>query len=86
MQDLDELESKIKKFKKKHTAAPQKSSIFFNNNSVLFNLGIELFANICVGTILGLVLDKYLDSKPICLLICLILSILAAFKVIINYK
>jgi ATP synthase protein I len=82
----NELEDKIKKFHNKHNKAPKKSSTSLAGYGVLFNFGVELVANILVGVVLGLFVDKYFHTKPIGLLICLMLSIIAAFKIIINRR
>jgi F0F1-type ATP synthase assembly protein I len=87
----DELEDKIQKFHNKHNKAPKKSSTKKSPTSlvgygVLFNFGVELVANILVGVVLGLFIDKYFHTKPMGLLICLMLSIIAAFKIIINRR
>lgn len=82
----NELEDKIKNFHQKHNKPLKKSSTSLVGYGVLFNFGVELVANILVGVILGLFIDKYFHTKPIGLLICLMLSILAAFKIIVNLK
>ena len=52
----------------------------------LLSYGIDLFAYVCVGVFLGVILDKYFSSKPAFLLICLIISIISVFRTIILDK
>jgi ATP synthase protein I len=49
-----------------------------------FNIAIELVAGMIVGVIIGLFFDNLFDSKPLFLIICLVLAIVAAFKSIWN--
>ncbi len=52
------------------------------SGNVAFNIAIELVAGAIIGVIIGLFLDNLFDSKPIFLIICIILSFIAAFKTI----
>lgn len=54
------------------------------NTSSAFNIAIELVAGIMVGLLIGLFFDYLFDSKPIFLILCLILSMVAVFKTIWN--
>jgi F0F1-type ATP synthase assembly protein I len=54
-----------------------------NNNSAP-NIAIEVVAGVIVGLIIGLFFDNVFDSKPLFLIICLILSMIASFKSIWN--
>lgn len=53
------------------------------SNSV-FNITIELVAGVIVGLMIGLLFDNLFDSKPLFLIICLIISIISVFKLIWN--
>jgi len=52
------------------------------DESLAFNLAIELVGGMITGVIIGLGLDNLFDSKPVFLLICLIVAAVAAFRVI----
>lgn len=54
------------------------------NTNIAFNIGIEIVASGIVGIIIGLLIDNLFDSKPIFLIICIILSFIAAFRSIWN--
>jgi ATP synthase protein I len=84
-QNLEHIDRKIKDFKDKHQLK-QKGASDSKNNSLSFNIGCDVAANILVGLVLGILLDKFFNSKPIGLLFCLIISVLAAFKVIVDSK
>lgn len=53
-----------------------------NNIPLLLQISTDIVASLIVGTIIGVYLDKMLDTKPFLLIICLILSVAAAFKLI----
>ena len=54
------------------------------SGNLAFNIAVELVAGVVVGLIIGLFFDKMFDSKPIFLIICLMLAIIAAFRSIWN--
>lgn len=45
-----------------------------------FNVAIELLAGVVAGLIIGIFFDNLFDSKPISLIICIILGMVAAFR------
>jgi len=49
---------------------------------VSFNILSDLLAGILVGLVLGLYLDKWLHTKPLFIIICLILGLLASIRMI----
>jgi F0F1-type ATP synthase assembly protein I len=75
------IEKRIKDLKQKIEPA---KPIEAGPNSPLLNIAFELVAGIIVGLLIGLLLDNLFDSKPLFLIICLILAIIAAFKSIWN--
>ena len=90
MNKLKELEKKIDKVKnpKMHSKQyHQKSAI---NYSVAVNISIELITGIGLGVFLGLIIDNYLQTKPLMLIICFILGTLVGFfnmyKALKRYK
>lgn len=84
MSDLEGLNKRIKDFKNKQE--PQKKSIKSWQYGQIFNIAIDLCANIFVGLLIGLYLDRYFNSKPFGLMICLIVSVLSAFRMIVKNK
>lgn len=52
------------------------------NSNVVFNIAIELVAGGVIGIIIGWGIDNLFDSKPIFLIICIMLAFTAAFKTI----
>ena len=46
----------------------------------LASVGITLVASTFIGLLIGIYLDKYFDTKPVLMLVFLILGIIAGFK------
>lgn len=74
----NEVLQKIDHYKSKHH---KPNNEIIGSNSA-FNIAIEFLAAICVGVIIGLMLDKIFTTKPIFLIICLVLSNIAAMRLI----
>lgn len=72
---FNDIQKKIDKFKNNK---PITSKI--GNNSMAFNIAIELVAGVIVGLIVGLFFDNLFDSNPIFLIICIILAMIASFR------
>ena len=53
-----------------------------NNKLDAFSISIEIVAGVIVGLITGILLDKMFTTKPLFLIICLILGMIASAKVI----
>ena len=90
MTKLNELEKKIDKVKKsriKDDKYHQKPAV---NYSIAINISIELMTGIGLGVFLGLMIDNYLQTKPLMLIICFILGTLIGFlnmyKALKRYK
>ena len=90
MNKLKELEKKIDKAKKielRNNQYPQKPSA---NYSIAINISIELITGIGLGVFFGLMIDNYLQTKPLMLIICFILGTLVGFlnmyKALKKYK
>ncbi|NRB10284.1 MAG: AtpZ/AtpI family protein [Rickettsiaceae bacterium] len=75
-----EIKQRIKQLKSDNK--PVKTVI--SNSNMAFNIAVELVAGVIVGVIIGIFLDKIFASKPIFLIICIVLSIIAAFRLIWN--
>ena len=80
MNDLKNLSDRLEKFKKKKDSDKEniekKSSI---NYSIAVNISIELITGIALGVFFGLVIDNYLQTKPLMLIIFFILGTLVGF-------
>jgi len=76
--------SDIKDRLKKHTTKKSKDNAPTTSNSGAFNVAVELLAGVIVGVIMGLFFDNMFDSKPLFLILCLVLGIIASFKSIWN--
>lgn len=74
---LENLKERLARYKDRNKATPTKP---LKNASLAFNIAVEIVAGIIVGTIIGLFLDKIFASSPAFLIICLILSGVAAFR------
>ena len=90
MNKLKELEKKLDKVKKskiKENNYNQKPTV---NYGIAINISIELITGIGLGVFLGLIIDSYLQTKPLMLIICFILGTLAGFfnmyKTLKRYK
>ena len=87
MTKLEELEKKLNKVKEAKVKDHQKPSL---NYSIAINISIELITGIGLGVFLGLIVDNYLQTKPLMLIICFILGTLVGFfnmyKTLKRYK
>ena len=90
MNKLKELEKKLDKVKQskiKDNKHPKEPAV---NYSIAINISIELIIGIGLGVFLGLMIDNYLQTKPLMLIICFILGTLVGFfnmyKALKRYK
>ena len=90
MKKLKELEKKIDKLKKsqiQESTLRKKPAV---NYSIALNISIELITGIGLGVFLGLMIDNYLQTKPLMLIIGFILGTLVGFfnmdKALKRYK
>ena len=90
MNKLKELEEKLNKVKKSKVQDNQHSEKPSVNYSIAINISIELITGIGLGVFLGLMIDNYLQTKPLMLIICFILGTLVGFfnmyKALKRYK
>jgi hypothetical protein len=84
MSDLNSLNKRIRDFTSREKVAKNKKKSW--QYAHIFNIAIDLCANIFVGLFIGLFIDRYFGSKPFGLVICLIISVLSAFKMIVKSK
>ena len=91
MNKLKELEKKLDKVKQSKIQGNhqyyKKPAV---NYSIAVNISIELITGIGLGVFLGLMIDNYLQTKPLMLIICFILGTLVGFfnmyKALKRYK
>ena len=90
MNKIKELEKKIDKVKKSKIQNNQYHKKPTVNYSIAINISIELITGIGLGVFLGLMIDNYLQTKPLMLIICFILGTLVGFfnmyKALKRYK
>lgn len=48
----------------------------------LLNISTDLVSGVIVGLVIGFYLDKWLETKPLFIIICLIIGIVAGFRMI----
>jgi ATP synthase protein I len=70
-----DIKNRLDKFKSKKPANKSRP-----NTNLAFNIAVEIVSGVLVGLLVGLFFDNLFDSKPIFLIICIIMSIFAAFK------
>ena len=90
MNKLEELEKKLNKVKQSKIQNNQCNKKPAVNYSIAINISIELITGIGLGVFLGLMIDNYLQTKPLMLIICFILGTLVGFfnmyKALKRYK
>ena len=80
MSKLEKISAKLEKIKKKkEKVSSTNQSINAKNYSIALNVSIELITGIGLGVFFGLIVDNYLQTKPIMLIIFLILGTLTGF-------
>ena len=91
MNDLKNIAARLEKLKEKKAIHKEnmekKASI---NYSIAVNISIELITGIALGVFFGLVIDNYLQTKPLMLIIFFIIGTLVGFynmyKTLKKYK
>ena len=90
MTKIDELEKKIKNLKDKKVLSSKLKNKSGTNYSIAINISVELITGIVLGVFIGLLIDNYLQTKPLMLIICFILGTLVGFynmyKTLKRYK
>ena len=65
MTKIDELEKKIKNLKDKKVLSSKLKNKSGTNYSIAINISVELITGIVLGVFIGLLIDNYLQTKPI---------------------
>ena len=79
MNKLKEFEKKLNKVKQPKIKDHQYHKKPAVNYSIAINISIELITGIGLGAFLGLMVDNYLQTKPLMFIICFILGALVGF-------
>tara|TARA_B100001029_G_C14582782_1_gene194874 strand:- start:170 stop:454 length:285 start_codon:yes stop_codon:yes gene_type:complete len=76
--NLENIKKRIESFEQKtsYSKNPQKNK---SGISFGFRLGVEIVAALIVGVSIGIIVDKYMNTKPFGLIIFFILGALAGF-------
>ena len=90
MNKLKELEKKLNNIKSSKSTSVKLNEKPAVNYSIAINISIELITGIGLGVFLGLLIDNYLQTKPLMLIICFILGTVIGFynmyKALKRYK
>ncbi|XVN43453.1 MAG: AtpZ/AtpI family protein [Candidatus Rickettsia vulgarisii] len=77
---LEEIQERIDKFKANNL---QTSNNYKKGNEAdALGMGLDLVASTGVGIAIGIFLDKFFVSKPLCIIIFSLIGVLAGFKMI----
>ena len=79
MNKLKELEKKLNKVKQSKIQNNQCNKKPAVNYSIAINISIELITGIGLGVFLGLIIDNYLQTKPLMLIIFIVLGTVVGF-------
>lgn len=83
----DDFDNKLKILKDKINQAKPKSTEYDRKKpESAFSVSVELMAGVLVGVVLGYLIDQYLDTKPIFMVIFLLFGAMAGFWNIIRRK
>jgi F0F1-type ATP synthase assembly protein I len=74
-----DIQRKIDQFKDKSNNSVGISRVKANNSKI-FDVATELVAGVIIGLMMGIFFDNLFDSKPLFLIICMIVAIIAAFR------
>ena len=75
---LENIKKRIKSFEE-NASYPKDSQKDKSGISFGFRLGVEIVAALIVGVSIGIIVDKYMNTKPFGLIIFFILGALAGF-------
>ncbi|WP_253308172.1 MULTISPECIES: AtpZ/AtpI family protein [unclassified Rickettsia] len=74
---LKNIQKRIKEFK-----ATENSNLKSKQEINAFTIGVDLVAGTMVGVFIGITIDKLFNSKPLFLILCMIIGIIAGFNII----
>ena len=76
--DLNDLDQKLEEASRKHEITPQQARDA-ENMSTGMKAGTELVGSVIAGALIGYLLDGWLETKPIFLIIMLLLGVITGF-------
>ena len=76
---LESLQSRIDRIKPEETEG-YSSENSRNDTSMAMRVGTDLVAGSLVGSVAGYLLDRWLGTMPLCLIICFFLGFAAGFR------
>lgn len=79
--ELSAAEERLKQLRSHHSLSSTKDLKVIEKVGAL-SIAIDLVSSIMVGLLIGFWLDKFFDSKPICMIIFLLVGSLAGAKII----
>jgi ATP synthase protein I len=82
-ENLDMISSRIKQLREKINQNIEEKNIKKSEINYII-VGVDLVSATIIGLIIGLYLDRIFNSKPIFLIICLIIGMIAGMKMIIE--
>lgn len=71
---IDKLKDEVLNKNKTHTDE------YDNNRRFPSNIALELVSDVVAGLVMGIVCDNVFDSKPMFLILCIILATVVAFR------
>lgn len=74
--NIEGVKKRIEKIKEEQLSISSKK----HTSSTIIDIASELVAGVIVGVIVGILLDKLFSSKPLFLILCIILASIAAFR------
>ena len=74
--NIEGVKKRIEKIKEEQLSISSKK----HTSSPIIDIASELVAGVIVGVIVGVLLDKLFTSKPLFLILCIILASIAAFR------
>lgn len=77
---LEQIHERINKFKSDNFQTS--NSLKKESNFGALSISIDLLASTGVGIAMGIFLDRFFESKPLCLIVFSLIGILAGFKMI----
>jgi ATP synthase protein I len=79
--DKSDIEARIKKVRAETEPKPEQA---LSSAGVAFRIGIDLISGVAFGVIVGLLLDKWLETKPWMLIVMIILGTAAGIRNVIR--
>lgn len=79
--ELSAAEERLRQLRLQHALA-NKKGVKANEQVGALSIAIDLVSSIMIGLLIGFWLDKFFESKPVCMIIFLLVGSLAGVKII----